>query len=104
MLRQHQEPTGSAIETIAVRADGIEFPATLLPSLWGHSSEQGYAAIIRDISVRKALEREREHARTFLDSVVANLPAMLFVRMSTLALILWSTMPGKRSSDAVHQT
>jgi hypothetical protein len=78
-----------------VRADGIEFPATLLPSLWGHSSEQGYAAIIRDISVRKALEREREHARTFLDSVVANLPAMLFVRMSTLALILWSTMPGK---------
>jgi diguanylate cyclase (GGDEF)-like protein/PAS domain S-box-containing protein len=44
--------------------------------------EQGFAAIIRDVSQRKALERDRAQSQAFLDTVVTNLPAMLFVKDS----------------------
>ena len=72
---------GTAIELSAMRADGSEFPIELsLARLGEHETNSGFAAIIRDISQRKLLERERQHARDFLDTVVAHLPAMLFVK------------------------
>jgi PAS domain S-box-containing protein len=48
---------------------------------WGDpASNGGFAAIARDISERKAHEAEKARAAKFLDSVVSNLPVMLFVR------------------------
>ncbi|MDN4634083.1 EAL domain-containing protein [Sphingomonas sp. PsM26] len=72
---------GKAVELTAKRIDGTEFPIELSLARWG-SIETGhnFAGIIRDASARKMLEREREQAKAFLDTVVDHLPAMLFVK------------------------
>ena len=72
---------GKSVELTAKRVDGTEFPIELSLARWG-SAESGYsfAGIIRDASARKMLEREREQAKAFLDTVVDHLPAMLFVK------------------------
>lgn len=77
------DAVGNTVELAAMRADGTEFPIELSLARWGeHANERGYAAIIRDISQRKRLERDRQHTRDFLDAVVAHVPAMLFVKDS----------------------
>lgn len=68
-------------EVIGRRADGSEFPMEFSFARWGLTPPNaGFAAIIRDISERKQHERELETAKTFLDTVIQNLPAMLFVK------------------------
>lgn len=74
---------GTFIELTGARADGSEFPVELSLARWGENdSEGGFAAIVRDISGRKSLERDRARSQAFLDTVVTNLPAMLFVKDS----------------------
>ncbi len=72
---------GKAVELTAKRIDGTEFPIELSLARWGSvETGQNFAGIIPDASARKMLEREREQAKAFLDTVVDHLPAMLFVK------------------------
>jgi diguanylate cyclase (GGDEF)-like protein/PAS domain S-box-containing protein len=69
------------LELPGLRSDGGEVPLGLSLTRWGDpASNGGFAAIARDISERKAHEAEKARAAKFLDSVVSNLPVMLFVR------------------------
>ena len=76
---------GTTVELRARRASGEEFPAELSLAQWsgaGGDSDGGFAAIVRDISDRKTLERDRARSRAFLDAIIGHLPAMLFVKDS----------------------
>jgi diguanylate cyclase (GGDEF)-like protein/PAS domain S-box-containing protein len=87
---------GSFVELLGARADRTEFPIELSLARWGFAPpDTGFAAIIRDISKRKELERERESAQTFLDTVVRNLPAMLFVKDSVTRQYLMVNRTGE---------
>ncbi|SFP80667.1 sensor domain-containing phosphodiesterase [Sphingomonas rubra] len=72
---------GKSVELTAKRFDDSEFPIELSLARWGSvATGHNFAGIIRDASARKMLEREREQAKAFLDTVVDHLPAMLFVK------------------------
>ncbi|PZU69499.1 EAL domain-containing protein [Sphingobium sp.] len=74
---------GNFVEMIGVRGGGSEFPVELLLAQWGETeTEGGFVAIVRDITARRSLERDRARTQAFLDTVVTNLPAMLFVKDS----------------------
>jgi diguanylate cyclase (GGDEF)-like protein/PAS domain S-box-containing protein len=74
------KPAGQPIELIGLKADGCRFAVEVSLGRWQDGSVPAIAAIIRDITGRKSLEREREQTRRFLDTVIENLPAMLFVK------------------------
>tara|TARA_B100000029_G_scaffold341658_1_gene333985 strand:+ start:41715 stop:44333 length:2619 start_codon:yes stop_codon:yes gene_type:complete len=62
-------------------SDGRELPTELSLAPWGDTgSDGGFAAIFRDITRRKLLEADRQETRNFLDAILENLPAMLFVK------------------------
>lgn len=101
---------GKAVELTAKRIDGTEFPIELSLARWG-SVETGhnFAGIIRDASARKMLEREREQAKAFLDTVVDHLPAMLFVKDAETKRYLLvnkagEELTGRSSADMVGKT
>jgi diguanylate cyclase (GGDEF)-like protein/PAS domain S-box-containing protein len=71
---------GKPVELVGLRANGSTFPIELSLGRWHDGATVAFAAIVRDISSRKLLEHEREQARLFLDTVIENLPAMLFVK------------------------
>lgn len=76
---------GTTVELSALRASGEEFPIELSLARWHGERDRtggGFAAIVRDVTLRKELERDRADARLFLDSIVTHLPAMLFVKDS----------------------
>jgi diguanylate cyclase (GGDEF)-like protein/PAS domain S-box-containing protein len=76
--------TGSYFEVTARHADSTEVPVDVSLGRWGHTASQaGFVAIFRDISERRALERDREVANALLDTVVSNLPSMLYVADTT---------------------
>ena len=71
-------------------AQGEELLTHMSLARWGGDEcAGGFAAIFRDIRERKALETERDHTRNLLDAIVANLPALLFVKdLSTKKYVL----------------
>lgn len=72
---------GSFVEFEARHAKGHNFPVKLSLAPWGdEETDGGFTAVIRDISDRKQVERERKRISSFLDTVIQNLPAMLFVK------------------------
>ncbi|MFC4255702.1 EAL domain-containing protein [Altererythrobacter xixiisoli] len=92
-LRSDMHP----FELAGVRANGQEFPAELSLAPWGTTLPHvGFAAIIRDISKRIALKRQRESAKNFLDTVVRNLPAMLFVKDAETREYIWINRAGEQ--------
>ncbi|MGB3712146.1 MAG: EAL domain-containing protein [Erythrobacter sp.] len=75
-----RKPAGQFIESKARRHDGSEFPVEVSLARWGNDANEGFAAVVRDITERRALQAERDSSRKFLDEVVNNLPSMLFVK------------------------
>ena len=76
---------GTTVDLHARRASDEEFPIELSLARWngeGRDGDGGFAAIVRDITDRKALERDRANTRAFLNTIIDNLPAMLFVKDS----------------------
>jgi len=72
---------GTVVELEASHADGHMVPVELSLAPWGEANaEGGFAAILRDISDRRELEIDRQRSRAFLDTIIENLPAMLFVK------------------------
>ncbi|MBB4841282.1 diguanylate cyclase (GGDEF)-like protein/PAS domain S-box-containing protein [Sphingomonas kyeonggiensis] len=80
--RGHSE---TVFELEAERKAGERFPIELSVARLEEdrpTRRLGYAAIIRDVTTRKQRERENAQTRLFLDTIIANLPAMLFVKDS----------------------
>ena len=72
---------GRTVEIAILHQDGREIPAELSLATWTETGGAvGFGAILRDIAERKRMEDERAAARRFTDTIVANLPAMLFVK------------------------
>lgn len=71
---------GKFVELEAKHKGGSIFPVELSLASWGDTTQGGFAAVIRDITERKALQAERDGNKKFLDAVVSNLPSMLFVK------------------------
>ncbi|QWC57689.1 EAL domain-containing protein [Erythrobacter sp. 3-20A1M] len=70
------------VELEAWTKGGTNFPIELSPAAWGDDDHGGYAAVVRDITKRRALQADRDASKKFLDAVVTNLPSMLFVKDS----------------------
>lgn len=73
---------GKVIELPACRRDGQEIPIELSLGNWSDEGglPTGFAAIVRDVSGRKALEAERYRTQALLDTVIEAMPVMLFVK------------------------
>ena len=101
---------GKMVEVPAVHRDGRTLDVELSLASWTmDGGRTGFAAIVRDISARKALERERAEAQRFLDTIVENLPAMLFVKDArTREYLLWNQAgeeaTGLGRSDVIGRT
>ena len=68
-------------DCVVFRQDGREVSIEVSLSKLLEKQEEGVvAAVIRDISERKALERQMDADRKTLDNIVANLPAMLLMK------------------------
>jgi PAS domain S-box-containing protein len=79
-LRAHGVPklVGKTVEVPAMARDGHEIPVELSLGMWPPSGEgdpEGFAAIIRDVSARKALEAERVEAEARLAAQIAAIEA-----------------------------
>lgn len=69
---------GKTVEVPAVSRAGTEFPVELSLGMWpaeGHGDPEGFAAIIRDVSARKALEGQRAATEARLAQQIAAIEA-----------------------------
>lgn len=102
---------GKIVELPAMHRDGSRLEIELSLASWQDESGElaGFAATIRDLSARKAVERERDESREFLNTIVENLPAMLFVKdVDGLRYRVWNraaeAMTGFSRSQVIGRT
>jgi PAS domain S-box-containing protein len=80
---------GEILEFIALRKDGIEFPAELSMALMNFKGKSCLLGIVRDVSERKKMEATIEQERSMLESATANIGASLTV-ISKDYRVLWA--------------
>lgn len=70
---------GKRIEITALHSKGHTFPVELAISPFTHDNRQYFVAYVRDLTVKKADERERERNRKFYQAVLDAMPTQLAV-------------------------
>ena len=104
-----QERERVAMEVRGARMDGSEFPVDVslakLPDLGGRGL--CVCASIRDVSERKAAERELHDSRTLIEGVIDNTPAAVFFKNMQGSYIIvnrrWEEITGVPRKDAIGQ-
>ncbi len=68
------------IELTAINKNNIEFDVELTMSQTTLKGKNIFIAFLRDISLRKKLERQIRESEQFLDSIIENIPSVIFVK------------------------
>jgi PAS domain S-box-containing protein len=75
------------VELNGLTKSGVEFPGELSIEAWKSNNEDFFTGVIRDITERKKVEQaliarteETNRANVFLDSVLENIPYIIFVK------------------------
>ena len=89
ILRTGQPETFAEINIVQGRRRHIEI--TKAPVLDDDGSVIGLLGVFTDVTARAVAEEERQRSEAFLDSVIQNLPSMVFIkRASDLTFVLWN--------------
>jgi PAS domain S-box-containing protein len=71
-----------AVEGIHRRKDGSTFPVEIRLTSLAPAQPHLVLALVRDITERKRVEEELKDANAFLDAIIENITAMLFIKES----------------------
>ncbi len=69
---------GKCHEFEGLRKDGARFPLELSVSSWRQRGQQFFTGIIRDISDRRAAERQARERQALLERIIENVPHSIF--------------------------
>ena len=86
---------GKTLELKGLHKNGNEFPMELSLSEWETSSGKFFTGIIRDITDRKQAEKEIRRTNIFLDSIVENIPNMIFMKEADELRFVWFNQAGE---------